>query len=667
MDHDRMGVGMPRRRTPIPVVALLSLLLVATSVAALPVVDPTTIGLVEQVERGPRVKLSLEQLSACVVEESGALWLDLARADTLLDGSPLDAAAVTGSVCAGPWPFEAEESGYSYRRFRLERRVEGGRVELPLKGLFNRNLNSEGWTETGSVLVRVELSLARPGADEPLVLADIPLRFRRDGEALRRLPALLEGPLLCKVDSRAPGMASVALKTDLPCSVALELDDGLCVQATGAGLSHEIALRGLSTEHELRYRVRLAGEPATEWLDLPLPGPGPEPIRFAYCGDSRDEDGGGDRGYLGVNLHALEPLLGLAYVNGSQALLFGGDLISGYTTHPADFRAQLQAFKQVTSGFWRERPLFAGIGNHETLLRIFRGDKIDWLGMDRWPYHAESAETVFAQQMCNPENGPTQADPDLPGYAETVFSTRLGCVTALFLNNVWWYNEHEELTGGNPQGYLLEDQLRWLEEQVAAADADPACAHIVVVAHEPVFPQGGHVKDSMWHGGDNKVRAWKAAADGSLAPLGPGILEVRNRLLHILAASPKTAAVLAGHEHAYAKLLLTPATPAGDPARDDPDGDGRLCEDGEPCSPVPGLRRPLWFFTSGSASPWYAQEPTPWATWWKGQPGGERACSYTSQESVLLFDATPERIGLRVLNPFGEELDRIDNLKEPRP
>jgi hypothetical protein len=643
--------------------APLALLLLTLPAFALPVIDPATLGLVEQVERGPRVKLSIEQLSACVVEEGGKLWLDLARADTLLDGRPLDAGAVAGSVCAGPWPFEAEESGYSYRRFRLERRVEGGRAELPLKGLFNRNLNSEGWTDTGSALVRVELVQVRPGQDEHLVLADIPVRFRKEGETLRRLPALLEGPLLCKVDSRSPGTATVALKTDLPCSVALELDNGLCVQAMGEGRAHEIALHSLPTDPDPRYRVRLDGEPATEWLDLPLPGPGPESIVFAYCGDSRDEDGGGDRGYLGVNLHALEPLLGLAYTQGAQALLFGGDLISGYTIHPDDFRAQLQAFKQVASGWWRERPLFAGIGNHETLLRIFRGDKVDWLGMDRWPYATESAEAVFARELCNPDNGPLQQDPDLPGYAETVFSTRLGCVTAIFLNNVWWYNEHEELTGGNPQGYMLDDQLRWLQAQVAAADADPACSHIVVVAHEPVFPQGGHVKDSMWHGGDNTVRAWKAGADGVLAPMGPGVIEVRNRLVEILASSDKTAAVLAGHEHAYAKLLLTPETAAGDPARDDPDGDGRLCEEGEPCSPVPGLRRPLWFLTSGSASPWYAQEPTPWAAWWQDRPGGERGCSFTSQESVLLFDATPERIGLRVLNPFGEELDRIEDLR----
>lgn len=645
-----------------PALAGLLPILLPLSLHALPVIDPATRGLSEQIARAPHNLLSIEQLSACVVEEKGTLVLDISRAGTLLDGSLLDAQHVSGRVCAGPWPFEAEESGYAYRRFRLDSPVEKGRAVLPLKGLFNENLNSEGWTSEASVLVRVELSKDREGPDQKLAFADIPLRFRKEGDQLRRLPALLEGPLLCKMDSRTPGQVVVALKTDLPAQLAVEVEGVGLTPVAESGSSHEIQLAGLPVNRDLRYRVLLDGLPATEWLDLRLPGPGPEPVRFAFFGDSREEDGGGDRGYRGVNLHALEQLLGQAYVHDADFLLMGGDLITGYTIWPEDFRSQLQAWKQAAAGFWRERPVFAGIGNHETLLRIFKGPEVDWLGMDRWPYASESAEAVFAQSMCNPANGPAQSDPELPGYEETVFSTRMGCVTAIVFNNTWWYTEHAEKMGGCPQGYLLEDQLLWLEQEIRAAQADPACRHIVYVTHEPVFPTGGHVKDSMWHRGNNAVRAWKAQSDGQLQPLGEGVIDVRNRLVNLIAASPKSAVVLSGHEHVYSRMLLTPQVPAGDPARDDPDGDQRLCEAGEPCSPLPGLARNLWFITNGGASPYYAEEPTPWGAWWKAQAEPRSGYRFTSQQAVLVFEADERGLALTVYNPFGEQIEHLENL-----
>jgi hypothetical protein len=644
---------------------LIAALFTAALAQALPVKDPALLGFAEQIDRQAHNPFTLEQLSACVVEEKGALVLDLYRVGQTVDGRTLEASRLVGEVCAGPWPFMAAETGYAYRRFRLDKRLEAGQVELPLKGLFNLNINSEAWTDTASVLVRLDLRLARKGADEDLMCADLPLRFHRDAKGLHRLPALLEGPLLCKVDSRRPGDLTVALKTDLPAAVAVEVEGVGTTPSKADGPSHEVALTGLPTDCPLRYRVLLDGCAATEWLDFRLPGAKGKAVRLAYFGDSREADGGGDRAHMGINLHALELLLGQAHVQGAEALLFGGDLISGYTIWPEDFRSQLQAWKQAALGFWRERPVFTGIGNHETLLRIYKGKEVDWLGMDRWPYATQSAEALFAREMCNPENGPEQPDTELPGYAETVFSTRLGCVTAIFFNNTWWYNEHEELTGGCPQGHILEDQLQWLEEEIRAADADPACRHILFIAHEPPFPMGGHVKDSMWHGGDNGVRPWRLAEDGQLVALAPGIVEQRNRLVRLFANSPKSAAVLAGHEHAYARLLLTPETPAGDPARDDADGDGRLCETGESCSPVPGLKRPLWFLIGGGASPYYAKEPTPWASWWEARPDAARGSFYTSQEALLLFDADERGMSLRVLNPFGEEVDRVENLRTP--
>jgi hypothetical protein len=77
------------------------------------------------------------------------------------------------------------------------------------------------------------------------------------------------------------------------------------------------------------------------------------------------------------------------------------------------------------------------------------------------------------------------------------------------------------------------------------------------------------------------------------------------------------------------------------------------------------LKRPLWFLIGGGASPYYAKEPTPWASWWEARPDAARGSFYTSQEALLLFDADERGMSLRVLNPFGEEVDRVENLRTP--
>jgi hypothetical protein len=39
---------------------------------------------------------------------------------------------------------------------------------------------------------------------------------------------------------------------------------------------------------------------------------------------------------------------------------------------------------------------------------------------------------------------------------------------------------------------------------------------------------------------------------------------------------------------------------------------------------------------------------------------------YSSQECVVLFDATEEGLAMTVLNPFGETIDRLENLMAVR-
>lgn len=84
--------------------------------------------------------------------------------------------------------------------------------------------------------------------------------------------------------------------------------------------------------------------------------------------DCREGVGGGERGFAGVNYHKLSHFMIDAYNNGADVILFGGDLINGYTTSMDDYRMQLKAWKDATEQIGCYIPIYEGMGNHEALM-----------------------------------------------------------------------------------------------------------------------------------------------------------------------------------------------------------------------------------------------------------------------------------------------------------
>ena len=231
---------------------------------------------------------------------------------------------------------------------------------------------------------------------------------------------------------------------------------------------------------------------------------------------------------MGLNLETVKYAMRLAYRQGADLLLMAGDLTNGYTTSREDFRTQLGAWKQAAGDFWHERPVYVGMGNHESLLRQFDDGSEEGLQMDRWPYAEASSEAVFAQEFINPENGPAPADARRPPYRSNVYAFQYGPVQFIAFNNTYWLTwedgswEGVPRFGGCPEGYIMPDQLEWIKHEVAKAQADPSVQYIVLFAHEPLFPNGGHGKDSMWHQGDNRVRAYALEENGASDPRRTG-------------------------------------------------------------------------------------------------------------------------------------------------
>ncbi len=270
----------------------------------------------------------------------------------------------------------------------------------------------------------------------------------------------------------------------------------------------------------------------------------------------------------------------------------------------------------------------------------------------------------------NPENGPSPEDSRRPGYRESVYSFQYGPVRVVVLNNNYWVSTDPARFGGAPEGWFFPDQMAWLEKELLTADADPTVHHVLLFMHEPAFPNGAHLDDAMWYLGDNRVRGWSNdPATGNLRADGAGLIDVRNDIARMAARSRKVAAIVTSDEHNYSRMLMTPDTPAGDPALDDRNGDGKL--EAVPLSIIPGLARPVWYLISGGGGARnYAEEKSPWNEWWKEHPGScparEGCYRFSMLYHWLLFEADADVISLEVYTDRGERIDSVADLGEVR-
>jgi 3',5'-cyclic AMP phosphodiesterase CpdA len=289
-------------------------------------------------------------------------------------------------------------------------------------------------------------------------------------------------------------------------------------------------------------------------------------------------------------------------------------------------------------------PVLTGLGNHESVLHVFNGNVRD-LAMDRFPYTTDSGEAVFAQEMVNPSNGPvsedgTAYDPnpnqiDFPPYQETVFYYTYDNVAMVVLTADYWYApnwedpENVNFSGGL-HGYLMDNQLDWLEKLLVKLDADSQLDHVVITVHAPIFPNGGHLTDAMWYHGDNKHRATVLNAEGKNL-VSRGMIEQRDKLLEILMKSPKVKFICTGDEHNFHITHLTQETNIYPTGWDKTDIRKRA------------WFRELWQINNGAAgAPYYGQETAPWTPSVK---------LFSTQNALAFFHVSGKAIRLEVINP----------------
>ncbi|MEO1332857.1 MAG: metallophosphoesterase [Myxococcota bacterium] len=433
-------------------------------------------------------------------------------------------------------------------------------------------------------------------------------------KGLIQLPTITLGPM---VDLVEPGSATITWLTD-------ELTLGRVVVRDLAGREmsfsnsvassrHEISLDSLRPGQAFRYVV-VSCDVRGECVDdaagtLVTPELDSADMSFAVMSDSRAASGTPMSAYQGVNREVIEQLFAVATQRGIDFAIFAGDLITGYVTQETEYRRQIMAWQEAVEPFAMHLPVYEGIGNHE-----FLGDAwaSGWLAGRR---AGKTSETVFAELVVNPKNAPAARDGE-PSFEETVFSFDRGVVHFAALNSNYFFRNHLERDdhpakdrGGYREGWITDEQLAWLEGDLAAARSRGA-KHLFVFTHEPAFPNGGHVQDAMWYRG--RI---------------PEVLERRDAFLEILFRH-EVLAVFFGDEHNYSRTRIDSTL--------DPKYAGRLWQ----------------IITGGAGAPYYARDLTvPWA---------RNVESFEPVHHVVVVDVRGENVWLRAVTTQGETVDAVE-------
>lgn len=459
--------------------------------------------------------------------------------------------------------------------------------------------------------------------------------------------SIVEGPFLNKMKSTE---VTISFTTNMPSSPYVEVDGKKysAKQIMGnikGDINHEIVINDLNADTKYEYSIVFGKVKETYSFKTAATEGSRMPFTFAYASDSREGKGGGERNIYGANAYIMKKMAALAVAKKSSFMQFTGDMINGYSTNINDQNLQYANWKRSIEAFWHYIPFNVGPGNHEALLTAFNDGTDYGITVDNFPFNTNSAERIFANAFVNPLNGPMSEDgskydpnksnSDFPSYQENVYYYLYDNIAMIVLNSNYLYTPKHTtipLIGGNVHGYIMDNQLEWLEKTITKLDQNNNIDHVFVTIHTPAFPNGGHAGDDMWYDGDNSIRPF---INGKA--VDKGILERRDEFLDIIVnKSDKVLALLCGDEHNYSRMKIDNNTPIY------PENyKGKKLK----------FNRNFWQITNGSAgAPYYGQQELPWSN---------SVEMFSTQYALMLFDINGKKVDLRVINP-----DTFDIIEE---
>jgi hypothetical protein len=100
----------------------------------------------------------------------------------------------------------------------------------------------------------------------------------------------------------------------------------------------------------------------------------------------------------------------------------------------------------------------------------------------------------------------------------------------------------------------MDNQLEWIKDVLDDTKNNPSIEHVFMFAHEPAFPNGGHLQDAQWYSGGDSAENEDYVGN----PLDRAyVVERRDELWEAISQNGKVVAVFFGDEHNYNRSRLS--------------------------------------------------------------------------------------------------------------
>ncbi len=470
------------------------------------------------------------------------------------------------------------------------------RVELNLDKLLGHgDINGMKKQGGGTVYYRIEAMYHGSGLETPgMHFFDWRFGFRNG----KIVPIVSEGPFVHEITSNS---AIISWDSSVAANGTV-IVDGKKFKARKKAKHFEVPLTRLRAGKTHHYSIQLKDGKNTiesRKFYFKTPRKNARKYTFVVLGDNRGGNGGGEYNYNGTNSRIMRTLARAAFEKGAEFIINTGDMINGYTASALDFSMQLKAYKDAIEPIAHYIPFYSIMGNHEIAFDMYLDPASKKGG---YSFHGlpiilvdkegkESSEALFAKEFVHPKNGPI---PDRraakaprgktpPPYKENVYYFDYGTSRFVVMNNNYWVNTAPDVYGGNLEGYILDDQTKWLLDLFKKTKRDRKIKHLYIFAQEPMFPNGGHAADGMWYNG--------GAPDKNSGFDRRYVAKRRDQIWAAFVDTGKAVSGNFGDEHHYTRTLITR------------DRNGKK------------FKRPVWQLVSGGAGAPYAAgelSNTPW-------------------------------------------------------
>lgn len=540
-----------------------------------------------------------------------------------------------GTVAYGPYMEDAQYPTITYNPKAVK--IENGRALMEMKSVFVAAADFFKFSEKGKGVVGFRVIDA-----SGRILYEGRVAFTGKGP-YQVVPTIIEGPF---VNLLEPTSTVISYETSTPVKTVITVD-GRKFPDAEASTHHEISVTGLKPETAYRYDISYGDRTDSRTFQTALPEGSQKTFTFAFTADQRAVTGGGEHDLGAVNYAATRASMAAAVLNHSAFMLAMGGNTTGNNTSIGGHMLEHANWKRALEPFWSHVPVYSGMGNHEANYFFFAPDPATGRGthIGRFPYATDSGEAIFAKAFVHPTNGPEGEDgasydpdptaQDFPTYKENVYYYTYGNLAMIVLNSESWKSVDSKVNG-SPEGYVMDQQMKWLDQTVQKLEADPKIDHVFVTLHSCVFPNGDHTDAGMWYNGNNDPRPMIAGVRAE-----KGIIERRDELIDVsINRSKKVIGFLVGSEHNFALLKVTPT-------QDIYPKDYKL--------PKLKIKRDFVYINSGGGGTYaYALlYNTPWADQFK---------YFTAPPTLSMFTVSGKSVTMRVLNP--ETFETIaDNVK----